>query len=163
MVMQRTKRTVTAVSQHMRDTLTYVLARLHAAAAEGSVPVGPLQQRQHRLGVQLPPHEQVVGVQLPLVGGQRVTSDLAALSVVGVTPRLHLAQEVHDFGVTAVPAEGKEGVRREERVEELLHRICSKHTSNLGCIINTISINIVVIFHTGKLQHPPQGRLVLAA
>lgn len=95
----------------MHDTLTYVLVRLHAAAAEGSVPVGPLQQGQHGLGVQLPPHEQVIGVQLALVRGQRVTSDLAALSVVGVTPRLHLAQEVHYFGVTAVPAGGKESVR----------------------------------------------------
>lgn len=42
-------------------------------------------------------------MQLARVGGQGVTSDLAPLSVVGVVPWLHLAQEVHHLGFVAVP------------------------------------------------------------
>lgn len=86
-------------------TKTYILVLLYEAAAERSVPVGLLQQRQHRLGVQLPPHEQVVGVQLAGVSGQGVTSDLAPLNVVGIVPWLHITQEVHHLGVMAVPVD----------------------------------------------------------
>lgn len=86
-----------------QHVLTYVLVHLYEAAAKRSVSVGLLQERQHRLGVQLPPHEQVVRVQLAQVGGQGVTADLAPLSVIGVVPRLHLTQEVHHLGVMAVP------------------------------------------------------------
>lgn len=88
-----------------------MLARLYKAAVEGSVPVGLLQERQHRFGVQLPPHEQVVGVQLARVRGQGVTSDLVLLSVVGVIPWLHLAQEVHHLGFMAVPARTQQAER----------------------------------------------------
>ncbi|TNN78293.1 hypothetical protein EYF80_011533 [Liparis tanakae] len=84
---------------------TYV-GGVHQAAVEGRVAVRPLQQRLHRLGVQPPPHEQVVGVQVALVRGQRVTFDLAPLRVVGVAPRLHLAQEVDHLGFAAVPCVG---------------------------------------------------------
>lgn len=43
--------------------LTYVvIVHLCVTSVERSVTVGPLQQGQHRCGVQLPPHEQVVGV-----------------------------------------------------------------------------------------------------
>lgn len=81
------------------------MAGLHEAAAEGGVAVRLLQQRHHRFGVELPPREQVVRLQLVGVGGRGVTFDLAPLNVVGVMPRLDLAQEVHHLSVVAVPGE----------------------------------------------------------
>lgn len=83
--------------------MTYILVCLHKAAVEGSVPVGPLEQRHHRFAVQLPPHEQVVRVQMALVRGHGVTFDLSPLRIVGVAPWLRLAKEVHHFGFMAVP------------------------------------------------------------
>lgn len=86
------------------------MAGLGEAAAEGGVAVRPLQQRHHGLGVELPPCEQVVGLQLVEGGGRAVPFDLAPLSVVGVMPRLDLAQEVHHLGVVTVPG-GEHGVK----------------------------------------------------
>lgn len=57
-------------------------------------------------------------MQLARVRGQGVTSDLAPLSVVGVVPWLHLAQEVHHLGVVAVPVKAqraKKKVRQQEK------------------------------------------------
>lgn len=85
------------------EITTYFLALVNEAAVERRVPVSPLQQRQHVFGVKLPPHEQVVRVQLVHVGRRGVTFHFAPLSVVGQVPRLHLSQEVHHLGVTAVP------------------------------------------------------------
>lgn len=85
------------------EIATCLLAALNEAAVERGVPIRPLQQRQRLFGVELPPHEQVVRVQLVHVGRRRVTFHLTPLSVVGQVPRLHLAQEVHHLGVTAVP------------------------------------------------------------
>lgn len=79
------------------------MAGLLEAAAEGGVAVRPLQQRHHGFGVELPPLEQVVRLQLVGPGRRAVTFDLAPLNVVGVMPRLDLAQEVHHLGVVAVP------------------------------------------------------------
>lgn len=109
-------------------TKTYILVFLHEAAAERSVPVGLLQQRQHGLGVQLPPHEQVVGVQLAGVSGQGVTSDLVPLSVVGMVPWLHVAQEVHHLGIMAVPVDtaGKDTQREKLKHTNLLKTKCTQ-------------------------------------
>lgn len=87
---------------------SYLTARLHTAAVEGRVPVGLLQQRHHGFGVQLPPHEQVVGVKVALIRRQRVTSDFASLSIIGVVPRLHFAQKVHHLGTVAVSAQTRD-------------------------------------------------------
>lgn len=89
----------------IRITATDLSAGLGEAAAEGGVAVRPQQQRHHAFGVELPPREQVVRLQLARVGGRAVTFDLAPLGVVGVMPRLDLAQEVHHLGVVAVPEE----------------------------------------------------------
>ncbi len=108
------------VSTHAR-LLTYILVRLHEAAVEGSVAVSLLQQRHNRFGVQLPPHVQVVGVKLAQVGGRGMTFDLAPLSVVGVVPWLHAAQEVHHFGVTAVPGKTGKSLREGATLQHAQH------------------------------------------
>lgn len=98
--------------RHVIDALsraTCLLAVLDEAAVERGVPVRPLQQRQRVFGVELPPHEQVVRVQLVHVGRRGVTFHLAPLSVVGQVPGLHLAQEVHHLGVAAVPVNTRGG------------------------------------------------------
>lgn len=97
--------THTDAQSSIRITATNLLAWLGQAAEEGGVAVRLLQQGHHIFGVELPPREQVVGLQLVGVGRRAVTFDLAPLSVVGVMPRLDLAQEVHHLGVVAVPGE----------------------------------------------------------
>lgn len=93
-------------NQYTQTRLTYVAAGLHEAAVERRVAVGPLQQRHHRFGIHLPPHEQVVRVQVG-VGRRGVTFDLALLSVVRVVPWLRLAQEVNYLRFVAVPVHRK--------------------------------------------------------
>lgn len=112
-------------------TATNLLAGLGEAAAEGGVAVRPLQQGHHGLGVELPPCEQVVGLQLVGVGGRAVTFDLSPLSVIGVMPRLDLAQEVHHLGVVAVPGE-VHGAERTELTDSTF--TCIKSNYNLVCV-----------------------------
>lgn len=85
------------------EIMTYFLALINKAAVERSVPVSPLQQGQHVFRVKLPPHEQVVWVQLVDLRRRGVTSHFTAASVVSQVPRLHLAQEVHHLSIMAVP------------------------------------------------------------
>lgn len=79
--------------------------RCFTSRVEGLAAILRLHQGQHRRGKQLPPLQQVVGVQSRRVLG--VSLNRLVLGVIGVVPWFYFAKEVNYFGFMPIPRKGR--------------------------------------------------------